>query len=83
LFAVNSWHPNLCQMAAQQTTLALGVRVMQAMTVMASQVGMTCWRAVCAVPGLFVCDRKEGLGTLFMMDRQKKYIAEYSDGQPR
>ncbi len=34
-------------------------------------------------PGNFIKDRKEGRGTLFMMSRQRKYIAEYVSNQPK
>ncbi len=33
--------------------------------------------------GNFVCDRKEGLGTLYMLSRQRKLVAEYVGGTPR
>ena len=33
--------------------------------------------------GSFIRDRKEGMGTLYMMTRQKKYAAEYVNDHPK
>eukprot|EP00195_Chlamydomonas_chlamydogama_P011884 CAMPEP_0202890548 /NCGR_PEP_ID=MMETSP1392-20130828/910_1 /ASSEMBLY_ACC=CAM_ASM_000868 /TAXON_ID=225041 /ORGANISM="Chlamydomonas chlamydogama, Strain SAG 11-48b" /LENGTH=466 /DNA_ID=CAMNT_0049574137 /DNA_START=156 /DNA_END=1559 /DNA_ORIENTATION=+ len=33
--------------------------------------------------GNFIKDRKEGMGTLLMMNKSRKYVAEYVAGQPR
>eukprot|EP00967_Tisochrysis_lutea_P014622 scaffold16441_cov15-Tisochrysis_lutea.AAC.5 len=32
--------------------------------------------------GDFVRDKREGMGALFMMQRQRKYVAEYVNGAP-
>ncbi|GFH14160.1 uncharacterized protein HaLaN_10159 [Haematococcus lacustris] len=33
--------------------------------------------------GSFIRDRKEGMGTLYMINRQRKYVAEYLNGSPQ
>ncbi|KAJ9530226.1 hypothetical protein QJQ45_023519 [Haematococcus lacustris] len=33
--------------------------------------------------GSFIRDRKEGMGTLYMINRQRKYVAEYLNGAPQ
>ena len=56
---------------------------------MSFNLDMLCLCADCAdyraaaILGNFIKDRKEGRGTLFMMEKQRKYVAEYVSNQVR